>query len=186
MLWSSEDKGNNIRIKEASRIEFLGSEVLANLVRTTEQISSNNFPFYFETKVVECGENGFIGIGLTPRIYDQQNHNLPGLDPDSIGFQGYDGIIGSSGVPIQKSERYSTGDVVGCYLCCTNVDGVEYVLVQFTKNGKVLQPIVCMKNKDYYPTIGLGSPGAVLESNFGDKKFMCDIAGTILIICMIV
>ena len=58
MVWSSEDKGNNIRIREISRVEFFGCEDLDNLIRTNESISFSNFPFYCEFKVIECGENG--------------------------------------------------------------------------------------------------------------------------------
>ena len=44
-------------------------------------------------------------------------------------------------------------------------------MVRFTKNGKKLSFPRFLKNEEWYPTIGIASPGASLETNFGENQF---------------
>ena len=51
------------------------------------------------------------------------------------------------------------------------VDNIQYYLIRFVKNGKTLMPIRYLEEGEYYPTIGMGSPGAKVTTNLGETDF---------------
>lgn len=89
-----------------------------------------------------------------------------------IGYHGDDGGIfkGSGNSPYDTFESFTTGDVVGLLF---HINGINGTTVEFTKNGKIgtMYPIR-IKDAIWYPTIGIASIGAVVETNFGEHPFL--------------
>ena len=102
-----------------------------NIIRTIEPISKNCASFYFEAKLVNSGKEGAVSIGLTQNNPDTRTGHLPGLSSDpSLGI-GYLGP-GTGGIfqanfsqAVESGEPYIAGDVVGCYICRTQINGDE-------------------------------------------------------------
>ena len=103
---------------------------------------------------------------------------MPGWGTRGIAYHGqYGRIYHNNDAAVEQTDTYTTGDIVGCYLCLGKIGDKEHTFVQFSKNGFVLNCIRCMNNAEYYPTIGSTSLGSVVEVNFGHKPFMCNIQG---------
>ena len=184
--WSLQDQEDNVHKigLNGSRIKFGGSRNTNSVIRTAEPIPHNFQSFYFEVKILECGQDGAIGIGLTPK--NQANRPggcLPGWNSHGIAYYGqYGRIYHNSDAAVDQTDTYTTGDIVGCYLSRMKIMDIEQTIVQFTKNGSVLGPIRCIESFQYYPTVGSASTGSVIsiygiEANFGQKKFESDILG---------
>ena len=94
-----------------------------------------------------------------------------------IGYNGDDGSIfkGSGYYAYDTDESFTTGDVVGVLVHINGINGThqENTTVEFTKNGKIgtTHPIR-IKDAVWYPTIGISSIGAVVETNFGEHPFL--------------
>ena len=176
-------------IEEQSRLSYLGSNKVHNLIRTTKPIlQKNSTSFYFEVKIVKGGSNNVIAIGLTEADPYTRTNCMPGWGYDyrgshsyptlGIGYHGDDGGIfkGSGRFRFNKIESFTTGDIVGCLVRarvkCINGTDQEITTVEFTKNGKIgpISP-VHIKDAVWYPTIGMASAGAVVETNFGEHPF---------------
>ena len=95
-----------------------------------------------------------------------------------IGYHGDDGgIFHASNAPIEIGEVYTSGDVVGCFFCRTQKNDDQINLVQFTKNGeRVLLPRI-IANQEWYPTIGISSPGAIVDTYFDPNQFLYNDKG---------
>ncbi|CAO3624029.1 unnamed protein product [Cunninghamella echinulata] len=126
--------------------------------------------FYYETKIISKGEDGYIGIGFFTKINDLDR--LPGWDTDSFGYHGDDGhSFGGSGTGDHYGPCFTTGDVIGCGVNFD--DGSAF----YTKNGTFLGIAFSNidLNKSYYPAIGLRTPGEHVETNFGHEEFIFDL-----------
>ena len=176
-----EDKGKKIVIETPSQLKFVGTQIEENLVRTTKPIHKESSSFYFEVKVVNSGEEGVVAIGLTQANQNTRSGHFPGwiTDPTlGIGYHGDDGgIYHGSRKAIEHDEQYTTGDTVGCYLCRTRMNDEEITSVQFTRNGKKILYPRTLANADWYPTIGLASPGAIIDTNFDTNQSILDTEG---------
>ena len=174
-------------IEEPSRLSYVGSNKVHNLIRTTKPIPQKNWTsFYFEAKIVKGGSNDVIAIGLTEADPNTRTNCFPGWATDyrgrhsystlGIGYHGDDGGIfkGSEQFRFDRVESFTTGDVVGL-LVNNDINGTheERTTVEFTKNG-IIAPIspVHIKDAVWYPTIGIASVGAVVETNFGEHAFL--------------
>ena len=173
-----ENTNRIIRMNEQSRIEFSGNKLSNGGVSTYQPIPKTCQSYYFGIKVLSNGKNGEIGIGLTASDVNTTN-SMPGWDMDSVGFISFVGVIYHNGF-YEIAESYSTGDIVGCYFCRVNKNGFDYAVVQFTKNGKLLQSPRLMRNKDYYPTIGFRSSDAVVQTTFDVSEISGEIKGKIV------
>jgi hypothetical protein len=122
----------------------------------------------FQVKIISKGRDGYFGIGLST---DSVSLNrLPGWDKMSYGYHGDDGhSFCSSGTGKPYGPTFSTGDVIGC-----GVNLVENSCF-YTKNGINLGTAFTDLPPYLYPTVGLQTPGEVLEANFGQSKFMYDV-----------
>ena len=97
-----------------------------------------------------------------------------------IGYQGNDGgIYNKSGKAIDHFETFKTGDVVGCLMFKIEINNKEFILVQFTKNGRkssfprlISDTVNNYWVKEWYLTIKMVSPGATVDINFGKHKFL--------------
>ena len=179
--WSKDDKGELIEIEGPSQLKFIGTEKRHNLARTTKPISKYSSSFYFEATIINSGDDGEIAIGLTKANPNTRSGYLPGWRSNptlGIGYHGDDGgIFHESNKAIEHGEKYKAKDVVGCYLVRTRMSDEEIILVQFTKNGnKTLTPRI-ISNDEWYPTIGIGSPGAIVDTNFSINGFTFDVKG---------
>ena len=185
--WSSKDKGELIIIDSPSQLRFTGSEFsMADLtiVRTTQPISQMVPSFYFEAKIIDSGKEGVIAVGLTQSSPKTRKGHFPGWNTHptlGIGYHGDEteegGIYHESSQPIERGESFTTGDVVGCYVNHSIMNGDEITLVQFTKNGSKIFSTRIITNEEWYPTIGLGSPGIIIQTNFDSKSSRFDVKG---------
>ena len=192
---SSEDKGDLIEIDSESQVSYVGENDVRNLIRTTKPIPQTNWTsFYFEVKVIDGGQNDMIGIGLTEFNPVTRSGYFPGWTPLDhygnpeeilntlgIGYHGNDGgIYHGNGIgsrlriktETDHAENFTTGDIVGCLIHRTAVENQEAILVQFTKNGKKLNFPRLIKKNILYPTVGIASPGASVDINFGEHPFL--------------
>ena len=132
-------------------------------------------------KVLKTGENGRIGIGLTKYSVKSRNGDMPGWSGQSIGYHGDDGgIFHNAGNAVTSAETFTTGDTVGCLITRTRIAEKNIQMCSFTKNGKRLQPIRYLEEGEFFPTIGMGSNGALVEANLGEKEFLFDVQGIII------
>ena len=143
---------------------------------------NNGTSFYFEIKIVKSGRNAEIVIGVTQADPNTRTGCLPGWDGGDYdeneystlgtGYHGDDGgIFYSSGDEhFDTVETFSTGDVVGCLIKVT-ID--EKIAVHFTKNGMKISSVpVLLEMAVWYPTIAFASPGAMVDTNFGEHPFL--------------
>lgn len=95
---------------------------------------------------------------------------IVGWDKQSFGYHGDDGnSFCSSGNGQSYGPTFTTNDVIGC--------GVNLVenLCFYTKNGHHLGTAFRDLPPKLYPTVGLQTPGEIVDANFGQKPFVFDI-----------
>lgn len=156
-----------------------------------------NFPmrpqcgvYYYEMHVLSKGTDGYITIGFSTA--ESHVDRVPGKKSAfitysivffwptfSIGYQGESwGYQGDSGNVYAGSTRgtqygpgFTTGDIVGCGINFAN--GTAF----YTKNGAFLGVAFnhLDQSAEYYPCIGLRTPGESITVNFGNEPFLYDI-----------
>ncbi|XP_071645010.1 ran-binding protein 9 isoform X1 [Temnothorax longispinosus] len=183
--WSTKDKysyiglsQNNLRVhyKESrGRTLFPGygkTHKDAASVRTTHSIPAACGLYYFEVKIVSKGRDGYMGIGLSASGVNV--NRLPGWDKHSYGYHGDDGhSFCSSGTGQPYGPTFTTGDVIGCGV--NLVDNTAF----YTKNGHHLGIAFTDLPPNLFPTVGLQTPGEVVDANFGQLPFVFDIGDMI-------
>ncbi|EFN82212.1 Ran-binding protein 9, partial [Harpegnathos saltator] len=141
-------------------------------VRTTHSIPAACGLYYFEVKIVSKGRDGYMGIGLS--AHGVNVNRLPGWDKHSYGYHGDDGhSFCSSGTGQPYGPTFTTGDVIGCGV--NLVDNTAF----YTKNGHHLGIAFTDLPPNLYPTVGLQTPGEVVDANFGQAPFVFDIGDMI-------
>ncbi|KAL4234621.1 Ran-binding protein 10 [Mactra antiquata] len=170
--WSAKDKFNYLGLSQNNlRVHYKGvgkTHKDAASVRATHSIPPSCGIYYFEVKIISKGRDGYMGIGLAAQGVNQ--NRLPGWDKQSYGYHGDDGnSFCSSGQGEPYGPTFSTGDVIGC---CVNL--IENTCF-YTKNGVNLGIAFTDLPHGLYPTVGLQTPGEVVEANFGSSPFMFDI-----------
>ncbi|RKP20301.1 SPRY-domain-containing protein, partial [Rozella allomycis CSF55] len=170
--WNTKDKYSYIELSRHSmRAHYTGpgkSDGEAASVRANNPINPQYGIYYFEIQIVSRGRDGYIGIGFCAS--NVSLGRLPGWEPNSYGYHGDDGnIFYSSGTGKAYGPNFTTGDVVGC--------GINFInnTCFFTKNGVYLGIAFNNVKGLFYPSIGLRTPGEIIESNFGQKPFCFDI-----------
>ncbi|XP_028179391.1 ran-binding protein 9-like [Ostrinia furnacalis] len=109
-----------------------------------------------------------MGIGLS--AHGVNMNRLPGWDKHSYGYHGDDGhSFCSSGTGQPYGPTFTTGDVIGCGV--NLVDNTCF----YTKNGHHLGIAFRGLPPNLYPTVGLQTPGEVVDANFGQQPFVFDI-----------
>lgn len=172
--WSSKDKFNYITLSRNNlRVQYKGhgkTHKDASSVRAAHPIPASCGVYYFEVKIISKGRDGYMGVGLCAQGVNM--NRLPGWDKHSYGFHGDDGhSFCSSGTGQPYGPTFTTGDVIGCGL--NLVDGTCF----YTKNGHHLGIAFTDLPSQLYPTVGLQTPGEVVDANFGQEPFMFDIEG---------
>ncbi|XP_059610165.1 ran-binding proteins 9/10 homolog isoform X1 [Phlebotomus argentipes] len=170
--WSSQDKCNTIGLTQNNlRVHYKGigkSHNDAASVRTAHPIPATCGLYYFEVKIISKGRDGYMGIGLTAQNFKM--NRLPGWDKQSYGYHGDDGnSFSSSGAGKPYGPTFTTGDIIGCGV--NLVDNTCF----YTKNGHHLGIAFRDLPAKLYPTVGLQTPGEVVDANFGQDPFKFDI-----------
>ncbi|KAK3086302.1 hypothetical protein FSP39_016557 [Pinctada imbricata] len=170
--WSSKDKYNYIGLSQNNlRVHYKGigkNHKDAASVRATHPIPASCGIYYFEVKIISKGRDGYMGIGLSAQGVNM--NRLPGWDKNSYGYHGDDGhSFSSSGNGQPYGPTFTTGDVIGC--CVNLIDSSCF----YTKNGVNLGIAFTDLPANLYPTVGLQTPGEVVEANFGQLPFVFDI-----------
>ncbi|XP_047359754.1 ran-binding protein 9 isoform X1 [Vespa velutina] len=174
--WSPKDKYNYIGLSQNNlRVHYKGygkTHKDAASVRTTHSIPAACGLYYFEVKIVSKGRDGYMGIGLS--AHGVNVNRLPGWDKHSYGYHGDDGhSFCSSGTGQPYGPTFTTGDVIGCGV--NLVDNTAF----YTKNGHHLGIAFTDLPPNLYPTVGLQTPGEVVDANFGQAPFVFDIGDMI-------
>ncbi|CAH1779809.1 unnamed protein product [Owenia fusiformis] len=170
--WSPKDKYNFIGLSQNNlRVHYKGvgkTHKDAASVRATHPIPASCGVYYFEVKIISKGRDGYMGIGLSAQGVNM--NRLPGWDRHSYGYHGDDGhSFCSSGTGQPYGPTFTTGDVIGC--CLNLIDKTCF----YTKNGVHLGIAFSDLPNSLYPTVGLQTPGEVVEANFGQTPFVYDI-----------
>ncbi|KAL8570489.1 Ran-binding protein 10 [Nucella lapillus] len=172
--WSPKDKYNFIGLSTNNlRVHYKGvgkshNHKDAASVRATHPIPAACGIYYFEVHVISKGRDGYMGIGLSTQGVNM--NKLPGWDRQSYGYHGDDGNAFCSSSPgVPYGPTFSTGDVVGC--CVNLIDNSCF----YTKNGINLGIAFKDLPPNLYPTVGLQTPGEVVEANFGQNPFTFNI-----------
>ncbi|KAI6192653.1 hypothetical protein M3Y96_01249700 [Aphelenchoides besseyi] len=161
-FWNPADKSKLLQLS----CECLQVQYSAAAVRANSSIPRTCGIFYFEIYIVEKGETGYIGIGLSEKNVDI--NRLPGWESGSYGYHGDDGnFFAGSGKGGTYGPNFSTGDTIGC--------GINFMnrSIFFTRNGENLGVAaynISIENSRY-PTVGMRTPGAIIDTNFGQKPF---------------
>ncbi|OQR73126.1 ran-binding protein 9-like [Tropilaelaps mercedesae] len=174
--WSPKDKFTYIGLSLHNlRVHYKGSgknHKDAASVRATHPIPTACGIYYFEVKIVSKGRDGYMGVGLSAQGVNM--NRLPGWDKQSYGYHGDDGhSFCSSGTGQPYGPTFSTGDVIGCGV--NLIDNTCF----YTKNGVNLGVAFQNLPVNLYPTVGLQTPGEVIDANFGQLPFMFDIESVI-------
>jgi hypothetical protein len=172
-----------------------GTDQDAASVRADHPIPSSCGIYYYEVTIMSRGNQGcssshmifadssFIGLGFCRASVTL--NRLPGWEPESWGYHGDDGhSFCCQGIGKTYGPTFSTGDIVGC--CINFRRGIAF----YTKNGVELDtafrdltfdaPGKSGKG-DFYPSVGLRTPGEHVRVNFGQKPFVFDIGGYVLV-----
>nr|CAD7568662.1 unnamed protein product [Timema californicum] len=170
--WSPKDKYNYIGLSQNNlRVHYKGhgkTHKDAASVRATHAIPAACGLYYFEVKIVSKGRDGYMGIGLSAQGVNM--NRLPGWDKHSYGYHGDDGhSFCSSGTGQPYGPTFTTGDVIGCGV--NLIDNTCF----YTKNGHNLGVAFTDLPPNLYPTVGLQTPGEVVDANFGQAPFVFDI-----------
>ncbi|CAK1584973.1 unnamed protein product [Parnassius mnemosyne] len=170
--WSTKDKFSYIGLSQNNlRVHYKGhgkTHKDAASVRATHPIPAACGLYYFEVRIVSKGRDGYMGIGLS--AHGVNMNRLPGWDKHSYGYHGDDGhSFCSSGTGQPYGPTFTTGDVIGCGV--NLVDNTCF----YTKNGHHLGIAFRGLPPNLYPTVGLQTPGEVVDANFGQAPFVFDV-----------
>lgn len=154
--WSEQDRHTSLTVSTNGRdLTYHGpaasSEREAAAARTNHPIPPACGVFYYEVKIIQKGQRGFISIGFSAP--DVKLYRLPGWEKRSWGYHGDDGCsfaADKTGVPYgptfgsecplifpsegEMSEPFDiAGDVIGC--------GIDFTQHRafYTKNGVLLR-----------------------------------------------
>ncbi|KAG1688797.1 Ran-binding protein 9 [Nymphon striatum] len=170
--WSPKDKFTHIGLSQNNlRVHYKGvgkGHKDAASIRATHPIPASCGLYYFEVKIVSKGREGYMGIGLSAQGVNM--NRLPGWDKNSYGYHGDDGhSFCSSGTGQPYGPTFTTGDVIGC--------GVNLInnTCFYTKNGHNLGVAFTDLPSNLYPTLGLQTPGEVIDTNFGQAPFLFNV-----------
>ncbi|KXJ22092.1 ran-binding protein 9 [Exaiptasia diaphana] len=170
--WSPKDKFTFIGLSQNNlRVHYKGvgkTHKDAASVRATHPIPPACGLYYFEVRIVSKGRDGYMGIGLSAQGVNM--NRLPGWEKNSYGFHGDDGhSFCSSGTGKPYGPTFTTGDIIGCGL--NLIDNTCF----YTKNGVNLGIAFRDLPSNLYPTVGLQTPGEVVDANFGQLPFIYNI-----------
>uniref|UniRef100_A0A671M2Z5 Ran-binding protein 10-like n=1 Tax=Sinocyclocheilus anshuiensis TaxID=1608454 RepID=A0A671M2Z5_9TELE len=153
--WSPKDKYSYIGLSQNNlRVHYKGhgkNHKDAASVRATHPIPAACGIYYFEVKIVSKGRDGYMGIGLSAQGVNM--NRLPGWDKHSYGYHGDDG-----------------------HSFCSSGTGQPGACVDLLNRLSALSFCPCLSfQPNLYPTVGLQTPGEIVDANFGQQPFVFDI-----------
>ena len=161
-------------------IKFLGTEPVAHrsMIKTTKPIPWSDF--YFETTLTNLGSSN-LAIGLTTHIPEKRSLRFPGKIPKTIGLAVDDKSSelyhGGPSLFEEGIDPVSSHDILGCKVELIECDRARHRLCSFTINGKPAGNPHYLEDVELFPAIMIDSPGAILDTNFGEKRFYHDPKG---------
>ena len=167
-LWSNQDKHQFLEIRgngteiyySGSDHDFVKEHEIAPIVRAYQPIPRRG-QFHFEVFVENTGQNREIAVGICTKTSPLDQ--FPGWVPKSFGYHGDDGnIFCESGVdPTFEPEKpFKTGGFVNTVL------DYDRSTLTFAGKKKDVQKIQLQSHhmkQDFYPCVGIRSPGAVVR-----------------------
>ncbi|CAG8515910.1 23480_t:CDS:2 [Cetraspora pellucida] len=185
--WNVVDSSPSITIVDDEKltVKYNGpgrNWVDAASIRANHPIHPEIGLYYYEMTIIDRGDRGCIGIGLSKPA--TRLNRMPGWEPDTIGYHGDDGnLYCERGSGVKFGPLYTTGETVGC--------GINFFdkYVFFTKNGVILGIELQLSFEGYpfgaptkdkimgemYPMCGMESPNESVTVNFGEKPFKFNI-----------
>ena len=118
---------------------------------------------YFDVKIIDPGEKGFIALGVCSEHYP--THRLPGWDELSVGFHADDGSIQTSSDQKSTGVACRRGDVIRCSIVPIDKHDKQ-VNVTFHKNGESIGKMFFWKPPDgrgFFAQVGCMSEGEVIQ-----------------------
>ena len=117
---------------------------------------------YFDVKIIDPGEKGFIALGVCSEHYP--TNRLPGWDDLSVGFHIDDGSIQTSSDQKSTGEPCTKGDVIRCAIQPIDRHDKQ-VNVTFHKNGKFIGKVLFWKpgKGGFFAQVGCMSQGEVIQ-----------------------
>lgn len=177
LYWSGQLPHRFIEIDgDQLTVKYVGAGQNSNdvgSIKSNKPLSGTKIAAYFEIKVIDIGQRGSIGVGISTS--EGCINKQPGSDAFSYGILGDDGKkYHEGGRGIDYGPMFSADDIIGC--------GINYLKreVFFTINGKCYGTAFSnIKTQTYYAAVGLHTPGEVIRANFGQEEFLFDIDGYI-------
>lgn len=171
--WNPADKNSLLEIsKQGLRIAYTGAgknDLDVAAVRANHSMPQQAGLFYFEVEIISKGREGLIGIGFCTKSVKLNRH--PGWENHSWGYHGDDGnSFCCSGAGTPYGPTFTTNDIIGCGVNFRTNTGF------YTKNGIFLGTAFKDIKGILFPSVGLRTPGEVIEVNFGQKAFAFDIS----------
>ncbi|XP_022094479.1 ran-binding protein 9-like isoform X1 [Acanthaster planci] len=173
-IWNSRNKSTFIGLSQNNlRVHYKGvgkTHKDAASVTTAHPIPASTGIYYFEVTIISKGRDGYMGIGLSTEDFVNNMNRLPGWDKHSYGYHGDNGhTFNSAGNGQPYGPTFTTGDVVGCGV--NLIDNTCF----YTKNGVNLGVAFTDLPSNLYPTVGLQTPGEIVDTNFGQNPFVFNI-----------
>ncbi|XP_033625865.1 ran-binding protein 9-like [Asterias rubens] len=172
--WNPRTKSTFIGLSQNNlRVHYKGvgkTHKDAASVTTAHSIPASTGIYYFEVTIISKGRDGYMGIGLSTEEFVTNMNRLPGWDKHSFGYHGDNGhTFNSAGNGQPYGPTFTTGDVVGCGV--NLIDNTCF----YTKNGVNLGVAFTDLPSNLYPTVGLQTPGEIVDTNFGQNPFVFNI-----------
>ena len=151
------------------------------MVRSNQPIpkSTKSTPIHFEVKVDKEGSRRKFLIGIIKNDYKYKIDGLAGWHNnsltynvnDKLGFQFHNETIKGKGLIKEKLKK---GDRIGCCVKHVSVgdEKTPKVLCYFIKNGTQLMSVLTLDDGEYFPVIGIDSPGAVVIPTMDATEFI--------------
>ena len=116
--------------------------------------------FYFEVSIVDTGDNKEIAVGICTQ--NSPLDRFPGWVPLSFGYHGDDGNIfcECEDATYLPEKPFKTGYPIGVLL---DFDRRTLTFSRKKKDVQTIQLQAQHMNQDFYPCVGISSPGAVVR-----------------------
>ncbi|CUS15745.1 unnamed protein product [Tuber aestivum] len=185
-LFTDEDKAPGLTIEDSG----LTISLPARWGTASQCARANTFipvdhdrTYYYEMTVVDEGDGKRIGLGFCAK--DASLNGMPGWEVDAWGYHADDGAkFPGRSQGLKYGPMYGTGDVVGCGIDFKRgfafyTLNAEYLGLPDSRPGTELirSPGPAFSLKEglrIWPMIGMGSAGAKVSVNFGQRKFAWD------------
>ena len=167
-LWSQQDKHQYLEIRaNGTEVYYSGrdhpiveEQEISPMVRADRPIPRQGM-FFFEVSIVNAGSNKEVAVGICTR--NTPLTSFPGWDPSSFGFHGDDGNIfceTDADPKYTPNMPFQSGDPIGV--------GLDFnsATLTFYSRQREIQRIQLQRHQmdqDYYPCIGISSPGAIVR-----------------------